>query len=110
MKRFILILAVVLMAVVAAQAQSNCRRCDGSGVIVCPECNGKADLCPTCKGLGPVPSATAPSIIITQVVGPAREQVVSSTVINATARAMRNALRLRSIVSMATRCVLVVTD
>ncbi len=44
MKRFILILAVVLMAVVAAQAQSNCRRCDGSGVIVCPECNGKADL------------------------------------------------------------------
>ena len=53
MKRFILTLAVVLMAVVSAQAQqSNCRRCDGTGVIVCPDCNGKTELCPSCKGLG----------------------------------------------------------
>lgn len=53
MKRFILTLAVVLMAVVSAQAQqSNCRRCDGTGVVVCPDCNGKTELCPSCKGLG----------------------------------------------------------
>ena len=59
MKRFILILAVVLMAVVAAQAQSNCRRCDGKGYEKCPEapkyCFYGDKVCPRCDGLKKIP-------------------------------------------------------
>lgn len=32
MKRFILTLTVVLMAVVSAQAQTECKNCNGSGL------------------------------------------------------------------------------
>lgn len=53
MKQVILILAVVMMNTISAMAQqSDCRRCDGKGVIVCTECDGKSELCPTCRGLG----------------------------------------------------------
>lgn len=53
MKRIILLLTIALMGVMSVQAQvSDCRTCEGKGVILCPDCNGNPPMCTVCKGLG----------------------------------------------------------
>ena len=68
MKRFILTLTVVLMAVVSAQAQTECKNCNGSGLEErtcafckgegwreCDFCLGKKEVrCNMCQGSGQV--------------------------------------------------------